>query len=169
MVTEISPIFGLSLLSMIEWVAIAISSSVAITGFLSWWNTHQSNNRMNEQLESQNKIASANLIIKYLKHWEGLGLFGKMILKLENTDAKFTDKGDMDFMLATFEDIAVFWKDETLTETHIREFFGRDIVRIGANKSIMKHVNEYYQQDIAHNYNNLVKLIKKSESWKMSP
>ena len=169
MVTEISLIFGLSLLSMIEWVAIVISSSVAVTGFLSWWNTHQSNNRMNEQLESQNKIASANLIIKYLKHWEGPGLFGKMILKLENTDTKFTDKSDMGFMLATFEDLAILWKDKTLTEIHIREFFGRDIVRIGSNKSIMKHVNEYHQQDITHNYNNLVELIKKSESWKMSP
>ena len=169
MVTEISPIFGLSLLSLIEWVAIVISSSVAVTGALSWWNTHQSNNRMNKQLESQNKIASANMITKYLKHWEESGLFGKMILKLEDTDKEFTDKGDMDFMLATFEDLAILWKDKTLTDTHIREFFGRDIVRIGANKSIMKHVNEYHQKDIANNYNNLVELIKKSKSWNMSP
>ena len=47
--------------------------------------------------------------------------------------------------------------------------FGRDIVRIDASKSVMKILDEYYDEDPIHNYNNLKDLIKKSRKWKMKP
>ena len=155
---------------MIEWVAIAISSSVAVTGFLSWWNTRQSNNRMNEQLESQNKIASANLVFKLLENWNGDNTFTQMIYKLEKPNAEFTDEDDgVHFVLNTFEDIAILRKDKTLTETHVREFFGIDIVRIDANESVMKILNNYRQEDIEHNYNHLKNMLDDSKKWGMKP
>ena len=155
---------------MIEWVAIAISSSVAVTGFLSWWNTRQSNNRMNEQLESQNKIASANLVFKLLENWNGDNAFTQMIYKLEKPNAEFIDEDDgVHFVLATFEDIAILRKDKTLTETHVREFFGRDIVRIDANESVMKILNNYRQEDIEHNYNHLKDMLDDSKKCGIEP
>ena len=150
-------------------IACAILISVAVTGSLSYWSIRQSKAQVSKQLETQNKIASANLVIKYLKHWEEDVFFGQMTFKMEKTDTEFADEGDVHYMLATFEDISVLWKDGILTDTHIRNFFGRDIVRIGANKSIMKILNEYHEKDTVHNYNNLVELIKNSENWGMAP
>ena len=125
--------------------------------------------RNKELLEQQKKVNSAELALKLLEKWKGC-TFTRMILKLNKPNAKFTDEGDgVHFVLATFEDIAVLWKDGTLTKTHVREFFGRDIVRIDANKSVMKILNEYYEEDHIHNYNNLKKLLKDSKKWGMKP
>ena len=126
--------------------------------------------RNKELLEQQKKVNSAGLTLKLLEKWKGHNTFTKMIFKLQKPDVEFTDKRDgVHFVLATFEDIAILRKDKTLTETHVREFFGRDIVRIDANKSVMKILNEYYEEDHIHNYNNLKKLLKDSEKWRMKP
>ena len=167
--TEISPILGLTLLGMVEWIAIAILISVIVTGGFSFWSIRQSKAQVYKQLETQNKIASANLVIKYLKRWEEDEDFKQVIIKIEDANAEFSNKHDVTFVLAVFEDISVLRKDGTLTETHIREFFGRDIVRMRSNKSIMKIINEYHNKDPIHNYNNLVELINDSKDWGLNP
>ena len=167
-VTEISPILGLTLLGMVEWIAIAIFVSAGVTGVFSLWSIRQSKAQVSKQLETQNKIASANLIIKYLKHWDDKD-FDEVIVKIEDANAEFSHKHDVTFVLAVFEDIAVLRKDRMLTDNHIQNFFGRDIVRMRANKSIMKIINEYYDKDPVHNYNNLMELIKDSKDWGIEP
>ena len=124
---------------------------------------------MTEQLKIQNKIASANLVFKLLEHWKEDSAFTQILLEIEKPNVKFTNENYVHYMLATFEDMAVLREDGMLTEDHIRNFFGRDIVRIGVNESIMKILNEYYEEDTANNYNNLVKLIDDSKNWGLSP
>ena len=51
----------------------------------------------------------------------------------------------------------------------MREFFGRDIVRIAANESVMKILNDYHHEDIEHNYKALKKLLDDSKKWGMKP
>ena len=126
--------------------------------------------RNKELLEQQKKVNSAELALKLLEKWKGHNTFTRMILKLDEPNAKFTDEGDgVHFVLATFEDIAVLWKDGTLTKTHVREFFGRDIVRIDANESIMKILDDYHHEDIEHNYNALKDMLNDSKKWGMKP
>ena len=151
-VTEISPIFGLSVLGIMGILTIVAGFGSFVVAFFIWY-THN----------GQKKIASANLIIKYLEPWENDKRFAQMILKLEKPNARFTNEDSVHFMLAKFEDIAILRKDKTLTKTHVQEFFGRDIVRIDANESVMKILNEYYEKDSAHNYNNLKKLLNDSK------
>ena len=93
-----------------------------------------------------------------------------MIFKLEKPHAEFTDEDDnVHFVLTKFEDIAILRKDELITKTHTREFFGKDIVRIAANKSVMRILDEYHREDGRNNYNNLKELLQNSEKWGMSP
>ena len=174
MTTEISPMFGLSLLELVEWFTIltpiAIFTAAAITGVFSWWSIRQSNKRMAEQLESQNKIASAKLILELLKKWDGRNTLTLMIYKLEKPNAEFTDKDDgVHFVLGIFENIAILRKDGTLAETHVREFFGTDIVRIDANESVMGILNDYHHEDTEHNYNNLKNMLDDSKKWGIKP
>lgn len=158
MITEISPIFGLNLLSILEILTIitGFSSLVVAVAILYTYT-------------GQKKIASANLVVKYLEPWTKDKQFGDMILKLEKPNAQFTNENQVHSMLSKFEDIAILWKDKTLTKTHVREFFGRDIIRINTNESVMKFLNDYNKEDPAHNYNNLKKLLNNSKKWEMKP
>ena len=154
LVTEISPIFGLSLLGLVEhaviWALIVSIVTLIVVGY---------DNHRRHKL--QVKSTSAQLALKLLEVWEGNNTFTKMIRKLEKAHAEFTDKDDrVHFVLTKFEDIAILKRDKLLTETHVQEFFGRDIVRIAANKSVMRILNEYHNEDTRHNYNNLKNLLK---------
>ena len=165
---------GLSLLELVEWFTIltpiAIFTAAGVTGGFSWWSIRQNNKQVAEQLESQNKIASAKLIFELSKKWDNNDTFTQMLYKLETPNAKFTDKKDgVHFVLGVFEGIAVLRNDKTLTETHVREFFGTDIVRIDANKSVMKILNDYHHEDVEHNYINLKNMLDDSKKWGMRP
>ena len=87
LVTEISPIFGLTLLGLIELltIVIAVSSLVVavIIGVTHW-----------RQQAKQNKITSASLVLKWFEEWDKNTSFSDMMLKLEKRNAKFTDEND---------------------------------------------------------------------------
>lgn len=173
MITEISPIFGLSLLELVEFFTIltpiAILAAAAVTGGFSWYSIRQSKKQIAKQLETQNKIASANLVRNLLKAWRVDSQFTNMLGKLDDSNTQFNDEDEVHGMLTEFEDIAVFWNDKLLDDTHVREFFGRGIVQINANESIKNILKSYHDEDPANNYNNLMKLIKHSECWAMKP
>ena len=121
-VTEISPIFGLTLLEMIEYTTFlipgAIIAAAGITGTFSLISILQ--NKKN--LEMQNKIASASLVHKHLEPWYVDKRFGEIVLALEKPNAGFADKEQVHYVLAKFENIAILWKDKLFTEIHVREF-----------------------------------------------
>ena len=163
MVTEISPIFGLSLLELVEYAVIGAFIVSAATLIMVGYDNYR---RHKLQVNS----TSAQLCIKLLEKWEDSSTFTQMISKLEKPNAEFTDEEhNVHFVLTKFEDIAILKRDELLTDTHVREFFGRDIVRIAANKSVMGILDEYHSEDVRNNYNNLKELLKTSEKWGMSP
>ena len=160
MITEISPIFGLSLLGLVETTVLSVIVGAIVGIGSSVIIAYTIHKRNKELLEQQKKVNSAQLALKLLESWNKTNVLMQMLLKMEKPNVKFTDENDVHYMLAPFEDIAVLRKDGTLTETHVREFFGRDIVRINANKSIMKILNEYHKEDPIHNYNNLKKTAR---------
>ena len=167
MITEISPIFGLSLLGLVE-LAVIVGAFVGIVSSLIIARTIHKRNVAS--LEQQRKVNSAELTLKLLEWWDGINTFTKLIFKLSKPNAKFTDEEDgVFFALTKFEAIAILLKDKTLTENHVREFFGMDLVRINANESIRRILDEYHQEDIDHNYNNLKELLDESKKWGMHP
>ncbi len=108
--------------------------------------------------------------MKLSEKWESDDMFTKMILKLKKPHTEFIDKDDnVHSVLSKFDNIALLWKDKTITETHVQWFFGKNIVRITANKSVMKILDKYHNEDVKNNYNHLKKLLKESKSWKISP
>ena len=120
-------------------------------------------------LEQQKKADSARLILALLEKWKGQTPFTKIVFNLATPNMDFTDKDKVNPVLAVFEDIAMLRQDKALTENHVREFFGRDIVRLHANESMMKFVNDFHKKDPKHNYNNLKKILDDSKEWVMEP
>ena len=121
-------------------------------------------------LEQQRKVNSAELSLKLSESWNRINTFTKLIFKLSKPNMKFKDEEDgVFFVLGKFEDIAILRKDEILTEIHVREFFGMDLVRINANESIMKILDEYHNENADHNYNNLKELLDDSKEWGLDP
>ena len=78
MVTEISPVFGMTLVGIAEWIAIAIFISASLTGSFSLWSILQNK----KQLETQNKIASANLVMELHEPWRKNDDFKKLLILL---------------------------------------------------------------------------------------
>ena len=80
MVTEINPVFELTLVGMVEWIAIAIFISASLTGSFSLWSIR----RNKKQLETQNKIASANLIMELHEPWRKNDDFKKLLRQMND-------------------------------------------------------------------------------------
>ena len=169
--------FGLSLLGLVE-IAVLVGGIVGIGSSLIIARAIRKSNRAllehqektsSAQLEQQRKVNSAQLALRLLENWKESNTFTRILLEMEKPNVKFTDKEAVHYMLATFEDIAALRKDGTLTETHVQEFFGRDIVRIDNNKSVMGILDEYHNEEPIHNYSNLKKLLDDSKEWGMQP
>ncbi len=172
MVTEISPIFGLSLLELLEVATIAIPFAIAgsaiVTGFFSWRSIQQSNKQVTEQMKSQHKVSSATLIDNLLETWRVDTPFTRTLDKLSDPNAEFEEERVYE-VLDEYESLAVLYVDETLDKNHVRQFFGRGIVQINANHQIKKILSDYNNDDPNNNYTNLMILLTDSEKWRMKP
>ena len=120
--------------------------------------------------ERRAKATSAQLCMQLLEDWNNNNTFAKMMSKLKKPNAEFADKDDnVHFVLGKFENLAILKKDKILNETHVRKFFGKDIVSIAVNESVTKILYKYHYEDVKHNYNNLIVLRKDSEKWGIPP
>ena len=152
MITEISPIFGLSLLELLEMATIlipfAIAGSAGVTGWFSYKSIQQSKKQMAEQLDMQNRIASANLVTKYKGAWRVGGEFTAFLGKIKDPDMKVDPTKPIVYStLDHFEDIAILWHEKVLDFNQIKEFFGTNLSHINNNKSLMACVckdDKYY-------------------------
>ena len=149
-------------------VAGAIIFSAAVTGYFSYKSIEQSKKQVTEQMKSQHKVASATLIDNLLETWRAETSFTRTLNKLSDPNAEF-EEDQVYEVLDTYEDLAILYVDETLDKIHVREFFGRGIVQINANRQIKKILTAYNDDDTDNNYNNLMILLKDSEKWGMKP
>ena len=150
MITEISPIFGLNLLGIMEILMV-------IAGFGSFgvafviWRTHI----------GQKKIASANLIYKYKGAWRVDRDFTDFLDKIRNPDME-VDRKDL-VVYSTidhFEDIAILWHEKVLDFNQVKEFFGTDLANIKHNASMMELIEELHQKNIKQYYVHLKDLLE---------
>ena len=178
MVTEISPVFGWTLLELLEiapiLISFAILVSAAVTGGFSYKSIKQNKiqmieNRVQvaEQLKLQNKIASAQLTWKLLEYWrdEKHSNFTDFMEELYDSKIKEDDPRIAD-VLQIFEDIAVFCNDESLTENHTKEFFGPPLRIIRESQIMQDHIKKV-TADSNLIYLNLRLLFEKTLEWKI--
>ena len=144
MVTDISPIFGLPLVGLVDIATFVGVGAIAASGVIAYV-IYRGNKA---QLEQQKKVNSATLALKILENWSESKhpRFTGFLDRLERSEVTKNDP-DMDMFLDEFENIAIFWKDGTLTETHVNEFFGTNLEQISANP-----VTKDYLKDLKDNH-----------------
>ena len=184
MITEISPIFGLSLLELFELsslaIPIAIIAAACITGGLSYWSIRQSKTdslqnkkqmveskkQMAKQLKLQNNIASAQLAWNILEYWreskhEG---FTDFLKKLHRSEIDPNDE-NIGVTLNIFEDIAILWHEKTLTDNHVKEFFGNPLRDIRESPIMQEKIKKVSAQKPELFFANLRPLLEKTREW----
>ena len=156
MPTDISPIFGLTLLELAETavitgalIGIAGSGIVAGVVFLvNWLN-----------LRHQKKISSVNVSLKMLEYWEPAKheVFSAMVELVYNHKVKENNPHIRSY-LGIWEDIAVLCNNGTIQKTHVSEFFKVDLQAIRCDKVVYGYLKEKHTKTV---YNNLWNLIEK--------
>lgn len=159
---QISPIFGLTLLELVEHIAaagigIAIVSSIFAMGALIVSAI---------QIKKQSKVSSANLILELVKPWRQKD-FQKLLNEIANHDITKYDEGELEKLLNQLEDIATFWKDDTLSEIHVKEFFGSNLKTVRDDKFIQDFIKKWASKNSDYYFVNLRELIKKVKDWKI--
>ena len=153
MVTDINPIFGLPLVGMVEWVAIAILISVAVTGGLSYWNIRQTKMAM----EWQAKIASMNI----RRELDGIlkeQRFKKVEAYIYGESSAKPDGDSLERYLNNLNSYAMDWNEGTFSTKHVTEAYRILLVKIRNNDYIQDFITkkeEEYEQEL---YTSLKKL-----------
>ena len=177
MVIDISPILGLSLLELVEGATIAIpfaiAVSAAVTGFFSLRSIRQSKAQarqsqiqITKQLEMQNKIASAQLAWKLLEYWreEKHEWFRVLLVKIRESEIK-SDDLQIGTVLNIFEDIAIWWQEGTLTDNHVKEFFGNNLRDIRENQVMQDRIKKGINLNSELFFVSLHHLLEKTREW----
>ena len=88
---------------------------------------------------TQNRSLSANLILQLLKPWRTESL-KPLLADMFNPNVTEYDENKLEEYLNQLEDIAIFWKDKTLTDNHVKEFFGANLKIVRDDKFIQNYM-----------------------------
>ena len=158
-VTEISPIFGLTLLELTEFLNIVAGvGSIIIAGAIICVHWHQ--HRL------QIKSNSADLITRIREDWSMSRNpeFGKFLQKLAKGIVTANDPMIPPF-IRVLEKVAIFWEEGTLTKNHVKEFFGANLKHIVDNKPVHDYLKDRWAEKPHPHFTNLKKLLDKSKTW----
>lgn len=139
-------------------VGVSVASTLALATIAIFTHFHRQGR--------QNKIDSGNLIMKLLVPWRTDTNFIKCLEFISDPSAVIKKNDQLVLsLLDQFEDIAIFWNDDTLSDNHIKEFFGTNLVNIRKNTSILNFIKEKNNEKPKYYYVNLLKLLEKSKKW----
>ena len=158
MATEISSVFGLTLLEWIEYAAVGASITVSIAIGISIgvnvWLSKRSREQIErhaeqtkEHAEQTHKIASANLVLDLKKRYHEYN-FRETADYLETAKERDPAKdNDVDRLLDHLEYIAVLWEDGVLTTHHVTQMFGSTFLLVKNNDIAQGIIEEWNRQD----------------------
>ena len=149
--TQISPIFGLTLMGLLEPVAIAAIVGVGIAT-ISLIVTALSSRQ-------QAKVKSAELLLQFLQRLrdDDFRITVKFIFDGTKPD-NWNESLEVEKLLNHFEYIAALYKDGTLDISQIREFFGSNLKMIKDNDAVQKIMSDIVKRD-SEIYKNLRRLL----------
>ena len=161
MSTDISPIFGLSLIELIEWGAIigaiiGVGASCIVAAAI--------RKGSKEQLALQEKVESTKLARELHSSWRNNAEFQDILAKINNRDITMYRAEEAYPFLNKFEDIATFWNDDILMDMHVRSLFGANLKTIRKDDHLKLYII-VAQQKNPRAFIYLKKLLQKSEEW----
>ena len=161
MVTEISPVFGMSLIALIEMAtiigaAVGIGSAVIIARVIS--------NSNRALLRQHRKVDSARMIRELHGPWRNNDRFKEFLQDLNSPQVITYDSEIVGQFLNRFELIATLLEDGTINEFHVRSFFSANLKTMRSDRFILDRIAEA-QKINPRTFMYLVRLFEKSEKW----
>jgi len=150
---EISKHSGLFLVEAVE-IAVIIASGIAALGLIVTMF----------RADKQSKIDSASLILELLQPWRKPD-FQQLLHQMVDPKTTEYDESKLEQFLNHLESIAIFRKDKTLTENHVKEFFGENLKIVRDDKFIQAYMKKYIDKNPKYFFVNLTELIEKVEEW----
>ena len=157
---DVSLFFGMSPVGVFEFLGLIVGIAAGLGSFAVALVIRHVNNR---QHKIQINSASATLALRMREYWSVSRhrKFAEFITLLHDSKVEAGD-GRIRQLLNIMETIAVFWKEGTITDKHVRELFGTDLRDIRKNKPVYDQLKEKYEEG---RYDNLWKLVEKSNKW----
>ncbi len=147
--TQISPIFGLNLVELVEWLAIVSIMGVFITAFFLY-----------QQNTSKNKLDSIYLTKEILTIIKKNEILLHVHRKVYKNNCKNVSNYNIILLLNEFEDLAMYWKERMVYLRHIKEIHGSFLRTLKKNQHINNIIKTKNDEDKT-NLTNLMKLLKK--------
>ena len=168
MVTDISPVFGISLTALIEMTTIIGAVVGIVSAIIIARVIHNSNTKLLEHhrnlLKQQKKVDSAKMVMELHSPWRKNARFKEFLRHLNNPQATTYNNEMVDAVLNHFELMATLWKDGTLDEFHVRSFFSANLKIMRSDEFIFAHIAEA-QKINPRTFIYLQMLFEKSKEW----
>jgi len=146
--TEISPIFGLTLVNMVDLLALAGLLTAAFTALYLYISAYR-----------RGKTESAHLSLKLLEMGKNDDKIINALKKIDST--KKIDDNEAHDLLRYYEFIAEFWKDRVLSYDHVLHVHGKNLKKMYHHNDIKTAFEHSVNEQPKYNYLNLQSLFLK--------
>ena len=87
------------------------------------------------QHQLQKRTTSANVAMQIMEKIQKTKVVNEAFHKLHTSNMSIRDPGFL-WLLSSLDAVAIFWKEGTITDAHVREFFGSTLKRINDKPEI---------------------------------
>ena len=98
------------------------------------------------QHQLQKRTTSANVALQIMATVQKTKVVNEAFYKLHTSGVPVRDPGFL-WLLSSLDAVAIFWKEGTITDAHIREFFGFTLKRINDNPEICDFLKTIWDAD----------------------
>ena len=121
-----------------------------------------------DMLEQQKTINSAKLALHFLEYWKDAKHkgFQEFLKKLHQDKISKDDSASL-IILTIFEDIAILWHEGTLTDNHVKEFFGNPLRDIRDSRIMQDRIKKESKSESDFILVNLRALLRETVKWKI--
>ena len=116
----------------------------------------------------QVKITSVQLVLHFLEYWKDAKHeeFQEALKRIHESKIKKDDHAILP-VLTIFEDIAILWHEKTLTDNHVKEFFGNPLRDIRDNEIMQDRIKKESKSESDFILVNLRALLRETVKWKI--
>ena len=99
------------------------------------------------QHKLQKRTTSANVAMQIMEKIQKTKVVSEAFHKLHTSNMSTKDPGFL-WLLSSLDAVAIFWKEGTITDVHVREFFGSALKRINDNPEMRDFLKTVSDADI---------------------
>ena len=133
------------------------------------WDILQQQKKTSQDMLNQQKIInSSKLVLHFLKYWEDEKHegFQEALTRIHESKIKKDDYAILP-VLGIFENIAILWHEKTLTDNHVKEFFGNSLRDIRESRIMQDQILKSAKSNNDFIFVSLRDLLLETSKWEI--